>query len=128
MTVQVISIVDDDASVRAAADNFLSSHGYTVNTFASAEDFLRSARLDDSSCVVTDVHMPGMSGLDLLKVVRSQGNNIPFILITAFPSDSIRARAAKAGAHELLDKPFTCSVLVDCIETALNNDGRGTSQ
>lgn len=122
MTVQVISIVDDDADVRAAADNFLSSHGYTVHTFASAEDFLRSAYLNGSSCVVTDVQMPGMSGLDLLKVVRGRGNNTPFIFITAFPSESIRARAAKAGARELLDKPFTCSVLVDCIETALNGD------
>lgn len=124
MTVQAISIVDDDADVRAAADNFLSSHGYTVHTFASAEDFLRSAHLDGSSCVVTDVQMPGMSGLDLLEVVRSQGNDTPFIFITAFPSESIRARAAKSGAHELLEKPFTCSVLVDCIETALNG-GRG---
>ena len=128
LTMQVISIVDDDASVRAAADNFLSSHGYAVHAFASAEDFLRSARLDESSCVVTDVQMPGMTGLDLLKVVRSRGNSIPFIFITAFPSEGIRARAARAGAHELLDKPFTCSVLVDCIEAALAGARRGTSR
>lgn len=122
MTAQVISIVDDDASVRAAADNFLSSYGYTVHTFASAEDFLRSAYLESSSCVVADVQMPGMGGLDLLKFMRSRGNNTPFIFITAFPSESVRVRATKAGARELLDKPFTCSVLVDCIETALNGD------
>jgi FixJ family two-component response regulator len=128
LTVQVISIVDDDASVRAAADNFLSSHGYTVHTFASAEDFLRSPHLDNSSCVVTDVQMPGMSGLDLLKVVRTRGNNTPFIFITAFPSESVRVRAANAGADELLDKPFTGSVLVDRIEAALNRDRRGTGK
>jgi FixJ family two-component response regulator len=125
LKVPVISIIDDDASVRAAADNFLSSLGYRVHTFASAEDFLKSARLADSSCVVADVQMPGMSGLDLLKTIRSRGNDIPFIFITAFPSESIRARAAKAGADGLLDKPFACSVLTDFIKAALNRDRAG---
>lgn len=128
MEVPVISIVDDDASIRAAADNFLSSHGYVVHTFASAEDFLQSAPLDTMSCVVADVQMPGMSGLDLLTVIRSRGNNIPFIFITAFPSEGIRARAAKAGADELLDKPFSCSVLVHCIEMALKRARGGAGE
>jgi FixJ family two-component response regulator len=127
LEVPVISIIDDDASVRAAADNFLSSHGYTVQTFASAEDFLQSARLDDTSCVVADVQMPGMSGVDLLKVIRSQGNNTPFVFITAFPNESIRAQAAKAGAAELLDKPFSCSALIDCIESAFTQNRAGAA-
>ena len=126
MVVPVISVVDDDASVRTAADNFLNSLGYAVHTFASAEDFLQSARLDDSSCVVADVQMSGMSGLDLLETVRSRGNDTPFIFITAFPSENIRARAAKAGAEVLLDKPFSASVLIECINTALARDRRGT--
>ena len=128
MPVPIISFIDDDASVRAAADNLLSSLGYVVHTFASAEDFLQSARLDDSSCVVADVQMLEMSGLDLLKTVRSLGNDTPFILITAFPNESVRARAVKAGADVLLEKPFSCSVLIDCIEAALNGGRRGTGQ
>jgi FixJ family two-component response regulator len=125
LEVPVISVIDDDASVRTAADNFLNSLGYAVHTFASAEDFLQSARLDDSSCVVADVQMPGMNGLDLLKIIRSRGNDTPFIFITAFPDDSVRTRAAKAGADVLLEKPFSPSVLVDCIKTALARDRRG---
>src|ERR1700722_14759993 len=100
----VISVIDDDASVRAATDNLLSSHGYIVHTFASAEDFLRSARLDDTSCVVADVQMPGgMSGLDLLSHLRGEGYNVPFIFITAFPEET---RALGAGAIASLAKPF----------------------
>lgn len=128
MAVPVISVIDDDVSVRAAVDNFLSSHGYVVHIFASAEDFLQSARLGDSSCVVADIQMPGMSGLDLLKIIRSRGNDTPFIFITAFPNKSVRAQAENACADGLLDKPFSPSVLIDCIETALNRDRRGTGQ
>ena len=117
-TLSVISVIDDDASVRAGTDNLLSSHGYIVHTFASAEDFLQSAQPDDSSCVVADVQMPGMSGLDLLKQVRARGNDVPFIFITAFPDESVRARAV--GAICFLAKPFAGSVLIGCIETALN--------
>ena len=116
----VISVIDDDASVRAATNNLLSSHGYLVHSFASAEDFLRSIDLDDASCVVADVQMPGMSGLDLLTHMRALGNDAPFIFITAFPDESVRARAAKAGAICVLAKPFAGLVLIDCIESALN--------
>jgi FixJ family two-component response regulator len=116
----LISVIDDDASVRIATDNLLSSHGYMVHTFASAVDFLQSARLDDSSCVVTDVQMPAMSGLDLLMHMRTQGNDAPFIFITAFPDESVRARALKAGATCFLAKPFAGPVLISCIETALS--------
>src|SRR5260221_5544050 len=94
----VISVIDDDASVRAATNNLLSSHGYMVHTFASAEDFLQSAHPDESSCVVADVQMSGMSGLDLMTHVRAQGNDVPFIFITAFPDESVRARALRVGA------------------------------
>jgi FixJ family two-component response regulator len=123
----VISVIDDDASVRAATDNLLSSHGYLVNTFASAVDFLKSTRLDESSCVVTDVQMPEMSGLELLTNVRSRGNDTPFIFITAFSDESVRAQALKAGAIGFLEKPFAGRLLIDCIETALNRyDGGAT--
>jgi FixJ family two-component response regulator len=121
----VISVIDDDASVRAATNNLLSSHGYQVYTFASGDDFLQSARLDDSSCVVADVQMPVMSGLDLLTQMRAQGYTAPFIFITAFPDGSVRARALKAGAVGFLAKPFAGPVLINCIETALNRDRGG---
>jgi FixJ family two-component response regulator len=127
-TLSVISVIDDDASVRAATNNLLSSHGYIVRTFVSAEDFLQSAHPDDSSCVVADVQMPGMSGLDLLMHVRTRGNDVPFIFISAFPDESIRAQAIKVGAVCFLAKPFAGPVLIGCIETALNRHRGGAGK
>jgi FixJ family two-component response regulator len=127
-TLSVISVIDDDASVRTATDNLLSSHGYLVHTFASAEEFLQSARLSDSSCVIADVQMPAMSGLDLLSHVRAQGYVAPFIFITAFPEDSVRARALKAGAICFLAKPFAGPALINCVEAAVNRHHGGTSK
>ena len=124
----VISIIDDDASVRAATNNLLSSHGYSVHTFESAEDFLQSAHQGVSSCVVTDVQMPGISGLDLLTRLRTRGNNVPLIFITAFPDEGVRARALKAGAICFLSKPFPGSVLINSIEMALNQPRGGTGK
>jgi FixJ family two-component response regulator len=121
----VISVVDDDASVRAAADNLLSSHGYLVYTFASAEEFLQSAHFHNTSCVVADVQMPAMSGLDLLTHMRARNYNAPVIFITAFPEGSVRAAALKAGAIGFLAKPFAAQALVECVETALHRDGAG---
>ena len=126
-TLSVISVIDDDASVRAATDNLLSSHGYQVHTFASAVDFLKSARLGDSSCVIADVQMPVMSGLDLLTHMRTLGNDAPFVFITAFPDDSVRARALRAGAICFLAKPFAGPVLINCIENALNRPRGGVN-
>ena len=127
-TLSLISVIDDDASVRAATNNLLSSHGYQVHTFASAGDFLQSARLDDSSCVVADVQMPVMSGLDLLTHMRAQGYAAPFIFITAFPEESVRDRALKAGAICFLAKPFAGPALISCLKAALNQHHGGTNQ
>jgi FixJ family two-component response regulator len=118
-----ISIVDDDASVRAATDNLLSSHGYLVRTFASAEEFLQSPSLHDCTCVVADVQMPGMNGLELLTYMRAQGYLTPVIFITAFPEESVRASALKAGAICFLAKPFAAPALIGCVETALHRAG-----
>ena len=127
-TLSVISVIDDDASVRTATDNLLSSHGYLVHTFASAEAFLQSARLNDSSCIVTDVQMPPMSGLDLLTHMRSRGYTVPFIFITAFPEESVRARALKAGAICFLAKPFAAPALINCVEAAVKRNQGGTGK
>ena len=118
-TLSVISVIDDDPSVRAATNNLLRSHGYAVHTFASAEEFLRSTHLNDTSCVIADVQMPVMSGVELLTLMRTQGHRVPFIFITAFPDESVRARALKAGAICFLAKPFAAPALISCVETAL---------
>jgi FixJ family two-component response regulator len=122
----VISVIDDDASVRAATDNLLGSHGYLVQAFASAEEFLQSTHLHSSSCVIADVQMPGMSGLDLLTHVRAQGHDAPFIFITAFPEDSVRARALKAGAIGFLAKPYAAPALINCVKIALRQGDLGS--
>jgi FixJ family two-component response regulator len=115
----VISIVDDDASIRVATDNLLRSLGYTVHTFASAEEFLRSSHFNDTSCVIADVQMPAMSGVELQALLLAQGHLVPFIFITAFPEETIRNRAMKAGAICFLTKPFDRLSLIKCLDTAL---------
>jgi FixJ family two-component response regulator len=124
----VISVIDDDASVRAATNNLLGSHGYPVQTFASAEEFLQSAELNNSACVIADVQMPAMSGLDLLTHVRALGQKASFIFITAFPDESVRARALKAGAICFLAKPFAGPALINCVEAALKRHRGETSK
>jgi FixJ family two-component response regulator len=124
-TLSAISVIDDDASVRAATNNLLRSHGYIVHTFSSTEEFLQSTHLNDTSCVIADVQMPVMSGLDLLVLLRTQGYRAPFIFITAFPDESVRARALKAGAICFLGKPFAGPTLIQCLGTALEEDRGG---
>ena len=129
MSIQsVIAVIDDDASVRAATNNLLSSHGYLVHTFASAEEFLQSVLLNGSACVIADVQMPAMSGLDLLTHMRTRGYAVPFIFITAFPEESVRARALKAGAICFLAKPFAGPALMSCVEAAVNRHHGGTGK
>ncbi len=119
----VISVIDDDASVRIATNNLLMSRGYVVHTFASAEEFLGSGRIEETCCVIADVQMAAMSGLDLLASLRARGHHAPFIFITAFPDDGIRARAMKAGAVCFLAKPFAAPSLINCLDAALRGDG-----
>jgi|RhiMethySRZTD1v2_1073278.scaffolds.fasta_scaffold103003_2 FixJ family two-component response regulator len=121
----VVSIIDDDSSVRAATDNLVRSLGYVVHTFASAEEFLASPHLNDSSCVIADVQMPAMSGLDLQACLLAQGYRVPFIFITAFAVDDARMRALTAGATCFLAKPFAGEALVNCLETALQGRRNG---
>ena len=123
-TVSVISVVDDDVSVRAATSKFLRSHGYTVQAYSSAEHFLQSGRLSDTSCVIADLQMPGMSGLELLTMMRARGYSVPFIFITAFPDETTRARALQAGAICFLSKPFAGSTLINCLRGALDGHRR----
>jgi FixJ family two-component response regulator len=121
--VPVISIIDDDASVRAAANRLVRSLGYIAYPFASAREFLESSQLNDSSCLIADVQMPGMSGLELQSLLRAQGRALPIIFITAFPEESVRKRALDAGAICFLIKPFDGPTLIKYLDQALGRDG-----
>jgi FixJ family two-component response regulator len=124
-TVPIISVIDDDASIRAAINNLLRSFGYVVHVFASAEAFLQSAQLNDSWCVITDVRMPTMSGIELQSRLRSDGNRVPFVFITAVPDENVRARALDDGAICFLTKPFDEQNLVSCLDRAVQRHGNG---
>jgi FixJ family two-component response regulator len=124
----VISIVDDDGSVRAATYNLVRSLGYIVHAFASAEEFLGSPHLNDTSCVIADVQMPAMSGLELQAHLLAEGYRVPFIFITAFAVDNARVRALKAGATCFLAKPFAGEALINCLDAALQGHGDTTSK
>src|SRR5712692_2014032 len=102
----LVAIIDDDASVRATTDSLVRPLGYVLYTFASSEEFLRSNRLDDLSCVIADVQMPGMSGVDLQAHLLTQGYRVPFIFFTAFPDERIRAQALRAASMCYVTKPF----------------------
>ena len=120
-TVPMISIVDDDAAVRNAMSALVRSLGYAVATFASAEDFLESDRVDDTSCLITDVQMSGLSGVELQSRLIADGRHMPIIGVTAHPEESIRTQMLGAGAVGFLSKPFNDECLVDCLAIALKS-------
>jgi len=116
----MISIIDDDPSVREATDGLVRSLGYRATTFASAEDFLQSDRVHDTSCLITDVHMPGLSGTELQSELIARGNRMPIIFISAFSEEGICRRVLEAGAIGFLSKPFDEERLIKHLETALH--------
>ena len=93
-----IVIVDDNKSVREATKDLIRSLGYRAMTFASAEEYLGSGHVDETSCLITDVEMPGLNGVELQSVLTSQGHRFPIIFITAYPAERVRLRVEKAGA------------------------------
>ena len=117
----MISIVDDDEAVRTATSALVRSLGYAAATFASAEDFLESDRVDHTSCLITDVQMSGLSGVELQSRLLADGRLIPVIGVTAHPEESIRTQMLRAGAVGFLSKPFNDECLIDCLTTALNS-------
>ena len=114
-----ISIIDDDASVRTAVSRLVRSLGYVATTFASAEEFLNSAQLDTASCLIADVQMPHMSGLELQDLLRRQARQLPIIFITAFPELNIKARAMNGGGIGFLAKPIDGESLIKHIQAAV---------
>ena len=115
----MISIVDDDESVREATKGLVRSLGYDAATFATAEDFLKSNRVHDTSCLITDVQMPGLSGVELQSRLIARGHRTPVIFITAYPEAQTRERAIRAGAIGYLSKPFKEQCLIDHLCAAL---------
>ncbi len=120
----LIACVDDDASPREALEGFLKAFGFAPAAFSSAEEFLQSDRLVETSCLITDIHLGGMSGLQLQTRLAALGYAIPTIVITAFPDDRIRERALSAGAVCFLDKPFNGEDLLSGIRSALDRRRR----
>jgi len=119
--IPIVSIIDDDPSVRQATDGLVRSLGYRAATFESAEDFLRSDLVGDTSCLITDVQMPGLSGVELQNLLNARGTPVPIIFITAFPEECVRRSVLDAGAVGFLSKPFNDARLIEHLQTALES-------
>jgi FixJ family two-component response regulator len=115
----VIAIVDDDALIRETLKDLLDSAGYTSVVFSSAQGLLKSRRLAAVACLITDMRMPGTTGIELHQKLVAAGHAIPTIVITAYPDDTVRARAIKAGILCYLPKPVTSDALLACVDEAL---------
>jgi len=119
---RLVSVVDDDASLRRSVRNLLTSMGFPVETFASAEAFLESTQRESTGCLVLDLRMAGMDGLDLLRHLTAVGTPIPTVILTAHGDDELRDRALEAGAVAFLAKPFHADVLLDAVKTAMGRE------
>jgi FixJ family two-component response regulator len=116
-----IAIIDDDENIRTGLHFLITSLGYNAYTFGSAADFLESEQLHNASCVISDVRMPFMSGVQLQAHLRSTGYKVPFIFVTAVPEESIRRQALSEGAIGFLSKPFDDQALIACLDKALQS-------
>src|SRR4051794_29295181 len=114
----MIAVVDDDCFVRDALEDLLASLGHQGRTYQSADHFLQSDEVADTSCVITDLQMPGMSGLDLQQHLSMNDHDTPVIFLTAFPNDQARALALDRGALAFLSKPFEEVDLLNCLDRA----------
>ena len=123
-----VFVVDDDAPMRESLKNLIRSVGLRAEVFASAQEFLRSKRPDVPGCLVLDVRMPGLSGLDLQRRTTEAGVEIPIIFITGYGDIPMSVRAMKAGAVEFLTKPFRDQDLLDAIQQALERDRKARDQ
>lgn len=114
-----IAIVDDDESLRLALAGLVRSMGFTAAAFASAEDFLESADVDTAGCLITDIHMPGLSGIELKQKLAERRSALPVIMITGRAEAGLKQKALASGAFCFLMKPFEAEALADCIDRAL---------
>lgn len=114
----LVSVVDDDESVRESLPDLLTALGFTVQVFSSAEAFLASDRAGQTKCLILDIAMPGMTGLDLQRELRRRGDEVPIIFITAHRDEAVRAHVLAGGAAECLFKPFSDTALVAALRAA----------
>ena len=128
MSDNMVFVIDDDESIRESLKSLMRSVGLGVETFASAQEFLQSTRPDVPGCLILDVRMPGLSGLDLQRELGEANIHIPIIFITGHGDIPMSVRAMKAGAVEFLTKPFRDQDLLDAIQQALERDRRARSQ
>jgi FixJ family two-component response regulator len=119
----MIAIIDDDEEVRSATENLMKSCGLDVCVFGSGQEFLDSAAATQTRCVITDVQMPGMSGIELSRALLDRGLRIPTIFITAYPQERLRRQAAALGAIAFLSKPFDAGKLMEFVGAALDKSG-----
>lgn len=117
--VKLVAIVDDDESVRSALQGLMKAVGLPASAFASAEDFLNSGQQHQTACLIADIRMPGMSGLDLQAILNAERCRIPTIFITAHGDAKIRMQALRSGAVEFLSKPFSDDALLESVRAAL---------
>src|SRR6202007_1487892 len=117
----MVTVVDDDESYQAALERLLRSDGFLVRSFASAEDFLKSGKQHETGCLIADIRMPGMSGLELQARLNAEHCPIPTIFITAHGDEKMRMQALRAGAVEFLAKPFDDEVLLENVRAALED-------
>ena len=128
MSNDMVYVIDDDESIRESLKSLMRSVGLGVETFASAQEFLQSERPDVPACLILDVRMPGLSGLDLQRDLADASIHIPIIFITGHGDIPMSVRAMKAGAVEFLTKPFRDQDLLDAIQQALERDRRARSE
>jgi FixJ family two-component response regulator len=114
----LVSVVDDDESVRESLPDLLNEFGYSARTFSSALEFLASDALEQTACLILDIAMPGMSGIELQAELNRRRKRIPIIFITAIRDDAIRARALESGASAYLCKPFDDTALLEALRSA----------
>jgi len=120
---KLIAVVDDDPSVRSATVDLLASVGFACEAYEAAEDYLQSDAAKRTACLILDVRMPGLNGLELQRRLADQGRAVPIIFITSYPNERVRRRAIRAGAICYLSKPYSEEDLLGCIRSALDKSG-----
>jgi FixJ family two-component response regulator len=120
MPTQLVAIVDDDDSIRSALEQLMEVSGFAAFSCGSAEEFLQSSNKQHTACLITDIRMPGMSGLELQSRLNADCQRIPIIFLTAHGEEDMRLQAMRAGAVEFLAKPFDDEALLECVRVALS--------